>query len=109
VKVSTMLRDICPRCPATSHSGSPGNRTLNLRIKSLIRCWPLSCGFGRKQLLTCGLLFRLVPTVHGLFWLARGVFVGSDDAPRKATLPGGLRLTLVQPLAAAILGTRVND
>ena len=59
-----------------SAGGSPGNRTLNLRIKSL-SCDPsLTCWFGGIPHLTCPLSFRLVPTVHGRFWLARGFFVG---------------------------------
>jgi len=65
--------------------GSPGNRTLNLRIKSLNYGPPLTCGFSRIPPLTCGLSFRLVPNVHGRFWLARGFFVGS-------ACPQGLRL-----------------
>jgi len=59
-----------------ARSGSPGNRVPNLRIKSLIRSWPLTCSFARKPFLTCVFLFRLLPTVHGCFWLARGFFVG---------------------------------
>jgi len=49
---------------------------LDLRIKSLIRRWPLTCSFTRKPFLTCVFLFRLLPTVHGRFRLARGFFVG---------------------------------
>jgi hypothetical protein len=51
-------------------------RRADLRIKSLIRSWPLTCSFARKPFLTCVFLFRLFPTVHGCFWLARGFFVG---------------------------------
>ena len=29
--------------------------------------------------LTCNVSFRLVPTVHGCFWLARGFFAGSRN------------------------------
>jgi hypothetical protein len=83
--MSTMLRDTCPRCPATSQGGSPGNRTLNLRIKSLICFALLTCGLGPMPSLTCNVSFRLVPTVHGCFWLARGFFVGWD-APSEAFL-----------------------
>ena len=54
-----------------STRGRQGNRTLNLRIKSL-NCAPS---------LTCGFLFRMVPAVHGHFWGARGFFVGSDVPP----------------------------
>jgi hypothetical protein len=59
------------------------NRTLNLRIKNLIRSWPLTCSFTRKPFLTCVFLFRLLPTVHGRFWLARGFFVGLGDAHQE--------------------------
>jgi hypothetical protein len=53
-------------------------RTSNLRIKSLSCTASLTSGFARILLLTCASLFRLVPAVHGCFWLARGFFVGSD-------------------------------
>lgn len=36
----------------TNDCGSPGNLTLNLRIKSLNGCDSLTCSFGRKRLVT---------------------------------------------------------
>ena len=60
------------------------DRTLNLRIKSLSCTASLTSGFDRILFLTCGSLFRLVPVVHGCYWLARGFFVGSgwERTPR---------------------------
>jgi hypothetical protein len=70
----------------TSIDGEP-----DPRIKSLNNRTSLTCEIRRKPHLTCGLLSRLFPTVHGHFWLARGFFVelivgrvsGSDKNARR--------------------------
>jgi hypothetical protein len=64
--------------PGTAHqmSGSPGNRTLNLRIKSLLPRDPVTCAFakeGRQTRNSGRWSFRVVASC---FRLARGFFAG---------------------------------
>ena len=68
-------RDLCLTC--ANEVGRQGIQPLNLRIKSLNCCPSLTWAFVRTSSLTCQFLFRLFPTVHGLFRFARGFFVGS--------------------------------
>jgi hypothetical protein len=51
-------------------------RTSNLRIKSLSCASPLTCDFAEILSLTCNEWFRLIPTIHGCFWVAGGFLVG---------------------------------
>jgi hypothetical protein len=94
------------RSPSTTFVvGRQGIEPCNLRIKSLNWHPSLTCAFGRIASLTCDLFFRVVPAVHGCFWLARGFFVGSDAPQRPCLSAVGvpLRLALAKlPQATAL-------
>jgi hypothetical protein len=54
--------------------GSPGNRTLNLRIKSLFKSVAATSTFAGKVLLTCGFSSVFFIVVSGRLWISRGAF-----------------------------------
>ena len=56
--------------------------------------------------LTCQTSFRLLPTVHGHCWLARGFFVGSEAPPGKAALSAGRITTRARTVSPSLIRRR---
>src|SRR5919106_6296963 len=63
--------------------GPPGNRTLNLRIKSLIFRRSASWAFAHKRALTCALGSWSFIVLHGCLWASRGLVAAQKAQNRN--------------------------